>query len=84
LRTEITLDGVHLFVCDSEIFHVPERFTVLGPAKILYKRLVAVSDDPLQFKPFDKIDLCLPASRFENALTDMVVASRARKGEIVG
>ena len=84
LRTEITLDGLHLFVCDPEIFHVPERLTILGQAKILDKRVVAVSDHPLQFKPFDKIDLGLPASRFENALTDVVVTGRARKGEIVG
>ena len=84
LRAEITLDGLDLFVCDAEIFHVPERFTVLGQAKILDKCIVAVSDHPLQFKPFDKIDLGFPASRLENAFADVVVTVRARKGEIVG
>jgi hypothetical protein len=46
--------------------------------------MVAASDELLQIKPTDKIDLCLPASCFEDALTDVVVAGRARKGEIVG
>ena len=32
----------------------------------------------------DEIDLCVPASRFESALADVVVAGRARKGEVVG
>ncbi len=81
LRTEITLDGLHLIVCDSEIFHVPERFTVLGQAKILDERVAAVSDHPFQFKPFDKIDLGLPASRFEDALTDVVVTGYDPSGK---
>src|SRR5260370_12206234 len=52
LRAEIALDGLHLFVSESEILHVPERFTILGTAKIFHKCLVAVSDHLLQFKPF--------------------------------
>src|SRR6516162_5101518 len=40
LPSEIALDGLHLFVLEPEIIHVAERFAVLGPAKILHKRLV--------------------------------------------
>jgi len=79
LPSEIALDGLHLFVLEAEIIHVAERFAVLGPAKILHKRFVVVSDHPLQFKPFDEINLGLPAARFESALTDVVVVVRARK-----
>ena len=45
---------------------------------------MGVYDYPLQFKPLNEIDLCLPTSRFESALTNVVVIIRARKGEVVG
>ena len=32
----------------------------------------------------DEIDLGFPASRFESALADVVVARRAGKGEVIG
>jgi len=32
----------------------------------------------------NEINLCVPALRFESALADVVVAGRARKGEVVG
>jgi hypothetical protein len=84
LRAEITLNGLQLSVLDSEIFHVPERFTVLGVAKILHKSIVRASGDSLQVKMANEIDLRLPASRFESALADVVVAGRACKGEVSG
>jgi hypothetical protein len=76
LRAEITLNGLQLSVLDSEILHVPERFTVLGVAKILHKSILRASGDSLQVKMSNEIDLCFPASRFESALADVVVAGR--------
>src|SRR5450755_2295752 len=32
----------------------------------------------------NEINLCFPASRFESALDDVVIAGRARKGEVIG
>jgi hypothetical protein len=84
LRAEITLNGFQLSVLDSEILHVPERFTVRGVAKILHKSIVRASGDSLQVKMFNEINLCVPALRFESAFADVVVAGRARKGEVVG
>ena len=81
---EITLDRFQLSVLDADILHVPERFTVFGVAKILHKSIVRSSGDPLQVKMFNEINLCVPALRFESALADVVVAGRARKGEVVG
>jgi len=76
LRAEITLNGLQLSVLDSEILHVPERFTILGVAKILHKSILRASGDSLQVKMSNEIDLCFPASRFESALADVVVAGR--------
>jgi len=76
LRAEITLNGLQPFVPDAEILHVPERFTVLGVAKILHKSILRASGDSLQVKMSNEIDLCFPASRFESALADVVVAGR--------
>ena len=76
MRTEITLKRLQLPVSDSKIFHIPEQFTVLGVAKILHKSIVRASGDLLQFKMSNEIDLCFPASRFESALADVVVAGR--------
>jgi len=76
LRAEITLNGLQLSVLDSEILHVPERFNVLGVAKILHKSILRASGDSLQVKMSNEIDLCFPASRFESALADVVVAGR--------
>jgi hypothetical protein len=84
LRAEITLNGLQLSVIDSEILHVPERFTVLGVAKILHKSILRTRGDSLQVKMSNEIDLCFPTSRFESALADVVVASRAGKGEVIG
>src|ERR1700683_1335656 len=84
LRAEITLNGLQLSVLDSEILHVAERFTVLGVAKILHKSILRASGDSLQVKVFNEIDLCFPASHFESALADVVVAGRACKGEVIG
>ena len=39
---------------------------------------------PLQIKSIDKVNLCIPALRFESALTDVVVAGRAGEGKVVG
>jgi hypothetical protein len=77
LRAEITLDGLQLSVLNSEILHVPERFTVRGVAKILHKSIIRASGDSLQVKMPNEIDLCFPALLFESALTDVVVAGRA-------
>jgi hypothetical protein len=68
LRTEITLKGFQLPVPDSKIFHVPERFTVLGVAKILHKSIVRTSGDPLQVKMFDETTLCIPSGYFEQPI----------------
>ena len=76
MRAEITLNGLQLSVLDSEILHVPERFTVLGVAKILHKSILRASGDSLQVKMSNEIDLCFPASRFESALAVVVVAGR--------
>jgi hypothetical protein len=84
LLAEITLDGLQLSVLDSEILHIPERFTVLGVAKILHESIVRAGGDSLQVKMSDEIDLSFPAARFEGALADVVVASRAGKGEVIG
>ena len=77
MRAEITLHGLQLSVLDSEILHVPQRFTVRGVAKILHKSVVRAGGDPLQVKMFDEIDLRFPALLFESALADVVVAGRA-------
>src|ERR1700677_2477146 len=77
LRAEITLNGLQLSVLDSEILHVPERFTVLGVAKILHKSILRASSDSLQVKMPNEIDLSFPALLFERALADVVVAGRA-------
>jgi hypothetical protein len=84
LRAEITLNGLQLSVLDSEILHVPERFTVLGVAKILHKSILRASADSLQIKMSNEIDLCLPASRFESALADVVVAGNALRLKLQG
>jgi hypothetical protein len=76
LRAEITLNGLQLSVLDSEILHVPERFAVLGVAKIFHKSILRASGDSLQVKMSDEIDLCFPALRFESALADVVVSGR--------
>src|SRR5215472_6511833 len=82
-RAEITLNGFQLSVLDSEILHVPERFTVLGVAKILHKSIIRVSGDPLQVKMSNEINLCFPAARLESALADVVVVIRTRKSKVV-
>jgi hypothetical protein len=84
LLAEITLNRLQLSVLDSEILHVPERFTVLGVAKILHKSILRASGDSRQVKMSNEIDLCFPASRFESALADVVVAGRARRVKLVG
>jgi hypothetical protein len=84
LRAEITLNGLQLSVLDSEILHVPERFTVLGVAKILHKSILRASADSLQIKMSNEIDLCLPPSRFESALADVVVAGNALRLKLQG
>jgi hypothetical protein len=84
LRAEITLNGLQLSVLDPEIINVPERFTVLGVAKILHKSIRCARVDPLQVKVSNEINLCVPALRFESALADVVVAGRAGKREVVG
>src|ERR1700689_3576335 len=82
--TEITLDRFQLPVLDSEILHVPERFTVRGVAKILHKSILRASGDPLEVKFSYVFNLRVPASRFESTLADVVVAGRARKSKVVG
>src|ERR1700731_4006316 len=77
LRTEVALDGLHLVILKPQILDVAETFAVLGPANVQHERLVAASKHPLQVKPLDEIDLCLPAFRFEGALTDVVVTGWA-------
>ena len=77
MRAEITLNGSQLSVLDSEVLHVPERFTVRGVAKILHKSIIRASGDSLQVKMANEIDLCFPALLFESALADVVVAGRA-------
>jgi hypothetical protein len=84
LRAEITLNGLQLSVLDSEILHVPERSTALGVAKVLHKSIVRPSGELLQVKMSNEIDLSFPASRFESALVDVVVAGRACKSEVIG
>jgi hypothetical protein len=74
---------LQLSVLDSEILHVPERFTVLGVAKILHKSILRASGDSFQVKMSNEIDLPFPASRFESALADVVVAGCAGKGEVI-
>jgi hypothetical protein len=83
LRPEITLNGFQLSIPDPEILHIPKRFTVLRVAKILHKSIVRASGDPLQVKLSNEISLRVPTLRFERALADVVVAGRARKGEVV-
>jgi hypothetical protein len=46
-------------------------------AKILHKSIVCASGDSLDVKVPNEIDLCFPTSRFEGALTDVVVAGGA-------
>src|ERR1700722_5113457 len=83
LRAEVALDGRHLAISKPEILHVAECLSILGPANVKHKRLVAASKYPLQVKPVDKVNLGLPASRFESTLIDVVVTGRARKCEVV-
>src|ERR1700679_4003753 len=84
MPAEIALNGLQFSVLNSEIFHVPERFTVLGVTKILHKSVFRAGSDSLQVKVSNKIDLRFPASRFESALADVVVAGRACEGEVIG
>jgi hypothetical protein len=84
LRTKIALNGLYVFIRDTEGVHVPERSAVLGQANIFHKRVVAVSDHPLQLKAIHKIDLCLPAARLEDTLADVIVIVCTCKGEVVG
>src|SRR5258707_14389448 len=84
LCAEITLNRFQLSVLDAEILHVPERFTVLGVAKILHKSILRARGDSLEVKVSNEINLRVPTLRFESALADVVVAGRARKGEVVG
>jgi hypothetical protein len=64
LRAEITLNGLQLSVLDSEILHVPERFTVLGVAKILHKSIPRASGDSLQIKMSNEIEkICVSQHR---------------------
>jgi len=82
LRTEVTLYGLYLFTSEPQKLHVPERLIVRGVTEIHHKRNVARSSHVLQVEPPDKRNLCIPASFFEDALTDSGV-DRARKCEIV-
>ncbi len=84
MGAEITLDGLQFSVLNSEILHVAERFTVLGVAKILHKSIVRARDHSLDLEASDEINLCVPASGFESALADVVVAGGAGEGEVVG
>jgi hypothetical protein len=84
LRAEITLNGFQLSALDSEILDIPKRFAVLGVAKILHKSIVPACSDLFQVNMTNEGNLCVPALRFESALADVVVASRACKGEVVG
>src|ERR1700722_1836819 len=53
-------------------------------AKILHKRVIAARDHSLQIGSIDELSLRIPTLRFEPDLTDVVVAGRARKSEVVG
>ena len=57
LSTEVALDRFHLSRSQPKIFDIPERLGVLGATNVHHKRLVAVSNHPLQFKPLDEINL---------------------------
>src|SRR5215472_1407742 len=81
--TEIALDGLHLVIAEQEILHVAERLAVFGPTDVHHERVIAVSNNPFQLEALDEINLRLPASRFESALTDVVVVVCARKCEVV-
>jgi len=52
-------------------------------ANILDKSVVRASGDSFQVTRADERSLCVPALRLESTLADVVVASRARKGEVV-
>src|SRR6516165_11431953 len=81
--TEIALDGLHLLIANTEILHIAERLTVFSSIQVHHKRVIAVSDHPFQIKSLYKINLRFPTSRFESALTDVVVVVCARKCEVV-
>ena len=83
LPTEVALDGLHFGIVKPEILHVAQHLAVLGPTNVHHERLVAVSNHMLQLKPFDEINLCFPAARFENAFIDVVVVVCAGKSEVV-
>src|ERR1700677_5153212 len=70
LCAEITLKRFKLSVLDSEIFHVAERFTILGVAYILHKGILRAGRDPLQVNMVNESNLCVPALRLESALAD--------------
>ena len=57
MLAEITLKGLQLSVLDPEILDVPERFTVLGVAKILHKSILRASGDSLQVKMSNEISV---------------------------
>src|ERR1700722_7484200 len=83
LRSKVALNSLQLVISKANIFDVAECFAILGPTNVHYKRLVAASKYPQQVKALNKINLCLPALRFEGALADVVVTGRARKREVV-
>ena len=64
MRAEITLNGLQLSVLDSEILHVPERFAVLGVAKILHKSILRASGNPLQVIMFNENQPVCPSIAF--------------------
>src|SRR6185437_699391 len=81
---EITLDGLHFPVLQSEVLDIAEGLSALRPAEVFYERLVAGSEHPLQVVALDEGTLRVPASPFEGGLADVIVGRRAREGEAVG
>jgi hypothetical protein len=71
--TEVTFDGRHLVLSKLKIFHILECLSVRGVTDVHHKCLFVRPNYLLQVKPVNIGILCVPASCFEIAFTDVVV-----------
>ncbi len=84
MPAEVTFDGLYLLILDSDVFNIPEGFAVFGPADVFHKRLIILSEEPLDLEVIDEVNLRFPTALLEGALADVIVIGRARKSEVLG
>ena len=84
MPTEVTFDGLHLAVSKSQELDIPERLTITGLAEVFHECLVIMSEELLDLEVINEVNLRFPTFLLESTLTDVIVTSRARKGEVLG